>query len=221
MRREPTKPMLEPQHTVAREYIAQAVQRFEASLATASRNYWHYSPNDPTLNVFSLRLRTIYKDLKSLTATTLNTHAITFHYIKGNRTWYIGSPVNQPHYNQERIFMARGDKATGFSNWQLVPCTVTESMIPEYKKWRSEQEKKSLEPLGEILGIGYKVSIVFVAESSAICFSITGTSDTVNMGKTITTWADTLQEAYWLGLYKVEVLFKGGVWEGKQAPRWG
>lgn len=202
-------------------YLRTLAKSFNVWQKTLPQSYFSYDSENLFHTIYALRIRKAYKDLQNLTCSEVLDSGVTYILLKKNQEYYIGYHPVSPFINKRIIKMARSSKSDSVNAWELIACTITDSMLPDYQKWRITQEKQGLEPLSELLGNAYKVSLVFVDESSALCCSVTGTKDSVNSGKTITTWAENYVDAYWMSLYKVEVIFKNGVWSGVKQPRFG
>lgn len=170
----------------------------------------------PLFNSSALTAMTLIRSLPNVWAYN------TIWYVHNKSEYYITNlNFNQRMTPREYTTMGKATRSTQLEQWQLINCPISESQQGAFNKWRDDLTKKNASPELELLGAGYKLSIVFKSGMNAYCVTVSGTADSENGGKSLVSWSDDMQEAIWLSLYKVTVVFKNGEWEDTKTSKWG
>lgn len=110
-----------------------------------------------------------------------------------------------------------GDYLMALEGWTIVRCRLTSSDEKQFEKWLDEQKKLKTDPISELAAKGLKLSLTWVDSSNAFCASVTDRDHK----KTLTSWSDSWLEAFWIALYKVNVVYGGEQWYDRGAATWG
>lgn len=127
---------------------------------------------------------------------------------------------------RKTFLMAKKTKSelnNNFGGVTFVNYSLTADEIKKAKAWITANQADVETLLDTHIKAGYKTSIRYDQENECFIFSSTGTDDTgVNNKKCISSRSDVLVEAMMLQLFKVDILFNGGEWEGaNDRMKWG
>lgn len=107
-------------------------------------------------------------------------------------------------------------------SFNLIDYRLTDSELDQYEKWLETQTITLQNLLAQLAEKDYKVSFTFVENSEAWCVSVTGKQDAkFNSESTLTTWSDDALDGLAMAIFKVFVVFGGGVWKTKTQSRRG
>lgn len=110
-------------------------------------------------------------------------------------------------------------------NWQksFAALPLSEKDKEPLRLYAEESENNPFEPLENLLGLGYKVSILWSDSSQSFIVSVIGTEECKhNSDMVLSSFTDDLSEAFFMCGYKVLILAKGGDWPSeKDSSRWG
>lgn len=121
------------------------------------------------------------------------------------------------------VEMAKTKNNRNFTDIEFVQCRITPDQAADFAAWGQKMEKKFMEMLEGVGASGYKIGLSPDLENECMIVSLTGTKHASrNVGKCITSRADTFLEATLLCLYKHIVLFQEGDWDApSQRDNWG
>lgn len=110
-----------------------------------------------------------------------------------------------------------------FNQSTFAALTLTREQERELQSWITKHDVSALDTLTKLTGDGFKVSISWVAEQNAFCFSIIGTNNTkLHRDMVMTSWSDDLEEVILIGGYKHYVICDGDTWPAQNTgQRWG
>lgn len=103
--------------------------------------------------------------------------------------------------------------AKKFSGWTMINARLSKNDKEKFHKAVTDSGLTAHDAVIELLGGGYKVSVSFVVDRSSFVFTVTGPKDhRLNAEKSMTSWSDDLEEAMYMGWYKVRLMFADGEW---------
>lgn len=110
-------------------------------------------------------------------------------------------------------------------NWQkdFASIPLSEKDKEPLRLYTEELEGNPFVALENLLGLGYKVSILWSENSMSFIVSVIGTEDTkYNQTKVLSSFTDALEEAFFMAAYKHFILAEAGEWPTeKDNARWG
>lgn len=113
--------------------------------------------------------------------------------------------------------MARFQQST-FAN-----LTLSRDDEKKFTDWVTKERPTPEGVMSNLLADGFKVSVSWVTDSNAFCFSVIGTENTKqHRNMVMTTWSDDLAEVILLAAYKHYLVCGGGEWPSTNSgERWG
>lgn len=110
-------------------------------------------------------------------------------------------------------------------NWKkkAVEYRLTDEDEPALKRFSESAKNNPADILRELIGEGYKISIVLSSSNDSICVTATGTERCrYNKDCFMSAWSDNLSEAVFMLGYKVFEVFESKTWHGKtKQANWG
>lgn len=92
-----------------------------------------------------------------------------------------------------------------------------------FDAWLKDNDVSPLTVLENFAGNGFKMSVSYVIDQNAFCFSLIGTEATkLHEGMVMTSWSDDLSEVIFIAAFKHFVMCDGGEWPTRDnQARWG
>ena len=110
-----------------------------------------------------------------------------------------------------------------FQSSTFASIRLTSADEKDFTTWVTKEKVDARALLDQFLGDGFKLSVSWVTDQNAFCFSIIGTDTTKNHRNLVmTSWADDLDEVIQIAGYKHFVLCNGDTWPTEDTTqRWG
>lgn len=110
-----------------------------------------------------------------------------------------------------------------FQQKEFASIQLTVADEKQFTEWITSENQSGLDIMNKLSGDGFKMSLSYIFDQSAFCFSIIGTENTKKHADLVmSSWSDDLEEAILIGAYKHYVLCQEDVWPtAKSGQRWG
>jgi len=135
-----------------------------------------------------------------------------------NNFLFGSTALRKPSQHIEELAMAP-------KSWQkeFAALPLSEKDKAPLQLFAEEHENNVLEALENLLGMGYKISVLWSDASSAFIVSVIGTEETKHNGdKVLSSFSSDLTECIFMAGYKVGVLAKNGEWPtAADSGKWG
>lgn len=127
---------------------------------------------------------------------------------------------------QNTIFQIAPDEETAMARFQNSTFASVQLNQDDEKKltdWIQAEGITGPEAMNRLLGCGFKLSVSWIPDQNAFCFSVIGTDNTkTHKNMVMTSWSDDLDEVAAIAAYKHFVVCDEGTWPTRaDGPRWG
>lgn len=126
--------------------------------------------------------------------------------------------VHPPFYcESEGNYMAKN------FDWEMINKRLQLEDKKAFENWVAKNPATVADLVTEVATNGYKLSITWVDSSNSFVVTASGRKDEGrNKKKSLPSWSDDVQEALYMTVYKILVLFDGGEWESDDmSQNWG
>lgn len=108
-------------------------------------------------------------------------------------------------------------------DWEMINKRLQLEDKQAFEKWVTKNPASVADLVTEVATNGYKLSITWVDNSNSFVVTASGRKDEGrNKKKSLPSWSDDVQEALYMTVYKILVIFEGGEWESDDmAQNWG
>ena len=110
-----------------------------------------------------------------------------------------------------------------FKQSEFAALTLTSDHEKQFNEWVTAENMNGHDAMQALLEQGFKLSISWVLDQSAFCFSVIGTDATKkHQNMVMTSWSDDMDEVACIALFKHAVICGGDTWPTRHdGPRWG
>lgn len=129
------------------------------------------------------------------------------------------------HFCQFKFYVHENEDTAmaRFQNSTFSTLRLSKEDEKKFTSWVTSEKPTTERLISTLLADGFKVSISWVTDSNAFCFSLIGTDNTKqNRGMVMTSWSDEFDEVVQIAAYKHYMVCGGGEWPSEgEGQRWG